>query len=292
MKDNKATKNINFSAKLNLLFFRIVVYSILILFSLLIIFIFYTLIINSTRAHNDIQRGLSLIPGNSFRKNFNSLFGDKNMFVTEGIRNSLFIALSSAILTSYFSALSAYGIHRYRFKGRNFAYMFILAVLMIPSQIANIGLVTILYSIGFVDNYWVIIIPAIASPTTLFFMKQYLDSTLPFEVIEAARIDGSNEFMTFNRIVIPMLKPAIAVQFIFSFVASWNNLFFPSLIIQSGNKRTIPIIISLLSASSPDSFDIGKNYMLMVWAIVPVLIVYLIFSRQIIKGVTSGSVKG
>ena len=98
--------------------------------------------------------------------------------------------------------------------------------------------------------------------------------------------------MTFNRIVIPMLKPAIAVQFIFSVVASWNNLFFPSLIIQSGNKRTIPIIISLLSASSPDSFDIGKNYMLMVWAIVPVLIVYLIFSRQIIKGVTSGSVKG
>lgn len=285
-------KKLDLSSKLSLYFFRFIVYTVFIVFALVILFIFYTLIINATRAHVDIQRGLSLIPGNSFIRNFKNLFGDKNLFVLEGIKNSLFIALSSAILTTYFSALSAYGIHLYKFRGRNFAYMFILAIIMIPSQIASIGLVTILYSIGFVDNYWVIIIPAIASPSTFFFMKQYLDSTLPYEVVEAARVDGSNEFMTFNRIVIPMLKPAMAVQFIFAFVASWNNLFFPSLIIQSSNKRTIPIIISLLSASSPDSFDTGRNYMLMAWAIVPMLVVYLIFSKQIIKGVTSGSVKG
>lgn len=272
--------------------YRTIIYSIFIIFTLAILFIFYTLIINSTRAHSDIQKGLSLVPGKSFLINFNKVFNDKNMFVLKGLQNSLFIALSTAILTTYFSALSAYGIHLYRFKGRRFAYMFVLAVLMIPSQIASIGLITILYSIGFVDNYWVIIIPAIASPTTLFFMKQYLDSTLPFEVVEAARVDGSNEFMTFNRIVIPMLKPAMAVQFIFAFVASWNNLFVPSLIIQSTNKRTIPIIISLLTASSPDTFDVGKNYMLMTVAIIPMLIIYLIFSKQIIKGVTAGSVKG
>jgi multiple sugar transport system permease protein len=84
----------------------------------------------------------------------------------------------------------------------------------------------------------------------------------------------------------------MAVQFIFAFVASWNNLFFPSLIIQSSNKRTVPVIISLLSASSPDTFDTGKNFMLMAWAIVPMIIVYLIFSKRIIKGITAGSVKG
>lgn len=288
----ESRKKLDFLSKLNVYFFRAMVYLIFITFAVTILFIFYTLILNSTRAHVEIQRGLSLLPGKSFVRNFKNLFGDKNMFVLQGIRNSLFIALASAILTTYFSALSAYGIHRFEFKGKRFAYMFVLAVLMIPTQIASIGLVVILYSIGFVDNYWVIIIPAIASPATLFFMKQYLDSTLPFEVVEASRIDGAGEFKTFNKIVIPMLKPAMAVQFIFAFVASWNNLFFPSLIIQSGTKRTIPIIISLLSSSSPDSFDIGKNYMLMTWAIIPMLIVYLIFSRQIIKGVTEGSVKG
>lgn len=280
------------SEKIALNLYRFLVYAIFIVFTLAILFIFYTLIIDSTRAHVDIQKGLALLPGKSFTKNFNNLFGDKNLFVLRGIGNSLFIALTSAILSTYFSALSAYGIHQYRFKGRGFAYMFILAVIMIPTQIASIGLVTILYTINFVDNYWVLIIPSIASPATFFFMKQYLDSTLPHEVVEAARVDGSNEFMTFNRIVIPMLKPAMAVQFIFAFVGSWNNLFMPSLVIQSGKKRTIPVIISLLTASSPDSFDIGKNYMLMVVAIVPMLIIYLIFSQNIIKGATAGSVKG
>jgi multiple sugar transport system permease protein len=292
MEINRPLKQVDLKSKLTLYFFRFIVYLVLILFAATIIFIFYTLVINTTRAHVQIQRGLSLFPGKSFVRNFKALFGDTNMFVARGILNSLFIATCSAVLTTYFSALSAYSLHLYRFKGRTFAYMFILAIIMIPSQIASIGLVTILYRVNFVDNYWVIILPAIASPTTVFFMKQYLDSNLPYEVIEAARVDGSHEFRTFNQIVLPILSPAMAVQFIFAFVASWNNLFFPSLIIQSSNKRTVPVIISLLSASSPDTFDTGKNFMLMAWAIVPMIIVYLIFSKRIIKGITAGSVKG
>lgn len=214
------------------------------------------------------------------------------MFVLSGLKNSFIIAFSTAILTTYFSALAAYGIHMYKFKGRTFFYFFMLAVIMVPSSIASIGLVTMLYSINWTDNFWVIIIPAIASPTTFFFMKQYLESTLPKEIVEAARVDGSSEFRTFNQIVLPVLKPALAVQFIFSFVASWNNLFLPGLIIQSGNKRTVPIIISLLGNSDPKTFDLGKIYMLMLLAIIPMLIIYLIFSKKIIKGVTLGSVKG
>ncbi|WP_247643002.1 carbohydrate ABC transporter permease [Acholeplasma laidlawii] len=167
-----------------------------------------------------------------------------------------------------------------------------LAVMMIPSQIAGIGLVTILYSIGFVNNYWVIIIPAIASPATFFFMKQYIQSVLPYEIIEAARVDGSSEFRTFNQIVLPIIKPALSVQFIFAFVASWNNLFIPSLIIQDGNKRTLPIIIAQLGVSDPKNFDQGARFMLMFLAIIPTVIIYLIFSKYIIKGTTAGSVKG
>src|SRR5690606_41370951 len=130
------------------------------------------------------------------------------------------IAFVSGILTTYFSALTAYAIHLYKFKGKRFIHLAILAVMMIPSQIAGIGLVTILYSIGFVNNYWVIIIPAIASPATFFFMKQYIQSVLPYEIIEAARVDGSSEFRTFNLIVLPIIKPSLSVQYIFALVVS------------------------------------------------------------------------
>lgn len=279
-------------AKLNLTLQRVFVYSVLGLLSFMIIFLFYTLLVNASRTHIDIQSGFSAYFGDYFGENLQKLLANDNINVINSMKNSLIIALSSAVLTTYVSALTAYAIHLYRFKGRQFIYMFILAVMMIPSQIASIGLVTILYSINLVDNYFVLIAPGIAAPATFFFVKQYLDSVLNIEVIEASRVDGAKELYTFHRVVLPMIKPALAIQFIFSFVASWNNFFLPSLIIQSPNKRTIPIVISLLKNSSPDSFDLGPVYMFMVFSIFPMLIVFIIFSRQIIKGITLGSVKG
>ena len=280
------------SSKFNLFLQRLVVYTLLAMFSAIVIFIFYTLIVNASRSHNQIQQGFSFFFGKFFGINLDNLLANKNINVLNAMKNSLIIAIFTAVGTTYVSALTAYGIHLYRFKGRQFIYTFILAVMMIPSQIANIGLVTLLYGIGWVDNYIVIILPALAAPATFFFLKQYLDSILPYEVVESGRVDGANELRIFHTIVLPMIKPALAVQFIFAFVASWNNFFLPSLVIQSPDKRTIPIVISLLKNSSPDTFDIGPVFMFMVMAIVPMLIIYLIFSKQIIKGVTLGSVKG
>lgn len=279
-------------AKLSLTLQRVMVYSVLSLISFLILFLFYTLLVNASRSHIDIQSGFSAFFGSYFGTNLENLLANDNINVVKSMSNSLVIATLSALFTTYVSAMTAYAIHLYRFKGRKFIYMFILAVMMIPSQIASIGLVTILYSINFVDNYFVLIAPGIAAPATFFFIKQYLDTVLHYEVIEASRVDGAKELYTFHRVVLPMIKPALAIQFIFSFVASWNNFFLPSLIIQSPNKRTIPIVISLLKNSSPDSFDLGPVYMFMVFSIFPMLIVFLIFSRQIIKGITLGSVKG
>ena len=279
-------------AKLSLLLQRTMVYTVLTLIVLSIVFIFYTLLVNASRQHFDIQSGFTVFFGNYFGTNLENLLANDNINVLNSMKNSLIIALSTAFLSTYVSALTAYGIHLYRFKGRNFIFMFILAVMMIPSQIASVGLITILYSIDFVDNYFVLIVPAMAAPATFFFIKQYLDSVLHYELVEASRVDGAHELSIFHRIVLPLIKPALAIQFIFSFVASWNNFFFPSLIIQSPNKRTIPMVISLLKSSSPDSFDLGPVYMLMVLSIFPMVIVFLIFSRQIIKGITLGSVKG
>ncbi|MDD3128826.1 MAG: carbohydrate ABC transporter permease [Candidatus Izemoplasmatales bacterium] len=279
-------------SRVNLFLQKTFVYTILITMALLIIFIFYTLLVNASRTHVDIQKGFSAFFGNYFGKNLENLLANNNINVLNAMKNSFIIATATAFLSTYVSALTAYSIHLYRFKGRNFLFMFILAVMMIPSQIASVGLITILYSIGFVVNYFVLIVPAMAAPATFFFLKQYLDTILNFELVEAARVDGAGEIRIFHTIVMPLIKPALAIQFIFSFVASWNNFFFPSLIIQSPNKRTIPIVISLLKNSSPDSFDLGPVYMLMVLSIFPMIIVFIIFSKQIIKGITLGSVKG
>lgn len=278
--------------KISLFLQKTLVYSILSLISAFIIFLFYTMIVNASRQHFDIQTGFSAFFGNYFGTNLKNLLANDNINVLNAMKNSLFIASLTALLSTYVSALTAYGIHLYKFRFRNFLFMFILAVMMIPTLIASVGLITILYSLNFVDNYFVLIVPAMAAPATFFFIKQYLDTVLHFELVEASRVDGASELMIFHRIVLPLIKPAIAIQFIFSFVASWNNFFFPSLIITSPNKRTIPMVISLLKSSSPDSFDLGPVYMLMVLAIIPMLIVFVIFSKQIIKGITLGSVKG
>ena len=136
------------------------------------------------------------------------------------------------------------------------------------------------------------ILPGIAAPVVFFYMKQYMESVLPLEVIDAARVDGSNEFRTFNTIVLPMLKPAIAVQMIFSFVSSWNNYFIPALLLDKAELKTVPIMIAQLRSADYSKFDMGKVYMFILLAILPVLIIYIILSKSIIKGVTAGSVKG
>jgi multiple sugar transport system permease protein len=266
------------------------IYFVLGLLTVIIIFIFYILIVNATRAHFEIQKGFSFFPGNQFTVNFSKMIDNSNFKVIKALGNSLFIAFLSATLATYFNALAAYGIHLYNFKYRKFAFTFILLIMMIPVQVSSLGLVRLLYQFNIIDNYLPLIVPSVAAPAVFFFMKQYLDSVLPYEVIESARVDGSKELNTFHKIVIPMIAPALAVQFIFSFVASWNNYFLPSLIIQTQTKRTIPLVIAGLKASSPDMFDLGPVYMLLAVAIIPLLVIYLIFSRKIIKGITMGSV--
>ena len=143
--------------------------------------------------------------------------------------------------------------------------------------------------------YIPLILPSVASPITFFYIKQYLESILPKEMIEAARVDGAGEMRIFHGMVLPILKPALAIQFIFAFVSSWNNFFIPQLLLanKSNDYKTVPLIVSGLNdKSNPVSFDTGRVYMIMLIAIVPLLIVYLVFSKFILKNLTSGSVKG
>ncbi|WP_073962782.1 carbohydrate ABC transporter permease [Mediterraneibacter gnavus] len=269
----------------------ILAHTVLILLSFMCLFFFYVLIINATRSHADLQKGFSALPGKYFFTNLKNVANDGSFPMFRGILNSLIVSGCSAALCTYFSALTAYGLYAYDFKGKKVAFTFIMAILVMPTQVTAMGFLKLVTNMGMYDSLLPLIIPSIASPAVFYFMYSYLQSSLPISLVEAARIDGSGEFKTFNCIVLPIMKPAIAVQAIFTFVGSWNNYFVPALIIQSKNKMTVPILIATLRGADYMNFDMGKIYMMITVAIVPIIIIYLLLSKYIIAGVTLGGVK-
>ena len=270
---------------------RVIAYIVLVLITFLCLFWFYILFVNATRSHSDMSRGFTLIPGGNALANWDSLMHSSQP-VLLGMRNSLIISLSTAVLTTYFSTMTAYAIHAFEFKIRNAMFTFILAVMMIPTQVVALGFIRLMGKMNLMDTYIPLIIPSIAAPATFFYMKQYMESTLPLALLEAARIDGSGEFRTFNSIVLPLMKPAIAVQAIFAFVANWNNYFTPALVLTTDKKKTLPILIAQLRSADFLKFDMGQVYMMIAFSIFPVILVYLILSKHIVGGVAVGAVKG
>lgn len=271
---------------------KILRYIVLGLLSVICLFSFYILLVNSTRAHADIQKGFSLLPGKFLFANLNSVLNNGNLPVLRCLLNSLLVSAGCALCTTYASTLTAYALHAYDFKGRRAIQTFILAVMMVPTQVTALGFVDLMRAFKLTDNYIPLIVPTIAAPVVYFFMKQYMDGALPLEIVEAARIDGSNEFRTFNTIVLPIMKPAIAVQAIFAFVTNWNNYFTPNLIISKDHLKTLPILIATLRGADFLKFDMGQVYMCIFLSILPVIVVYIFLSRYIIQGVAVGSVKG
>ena len=269
----------------------VIAYVVMIILAFLCLFFFFILIINSTRNNFQIQQGFSFLPGTSFIKNLKNVLNDANIPVLTGIRNSLIVSGLSAALATYFSALTAYGLYAYRFKLKKAAFTFIMMILVMPTQVSALGFVQLMGKMKLMDSLVPLFLPSIAAPAVFYFMYSYLQSSLPLELVEAARMDGCNEFMTFNRIVLPIMKPALAVQAIFTFVSSWNNFFLPGLILSSNNKKTLPILIASLRSADFLKFDMGKVYMLITIAIIPIIIVYILLSKYIVAGVTLGGVK-
>lgn len=257
---------------------------------------FWILIVNATLRHSDIATGLHLIPGNQLITNIKNMFTPGKQIVstftlTEAFRNSLIITIPTTILQVYFASLTAYAVQVYNFKLRNLAWGFIYAIMMIPTQVSIVGLLQVTKVTGMYGTYWPLILPAIAAPTTVYFMKQYMEGSLSIEMIEAGRIDGAGEFRIFNTIVLPLMKPAMATQAIFAFVASWNNLYTPSILLGSNvEKSTLPMYAQAIRSNDKIP-DLGQAYAAMLLAIIPIIIAYLFLSKYIIAGVSLGGVK-
>ncbi|RHV09929.1 carbohydrate ABC transporter permease [Clostridium sp. OM05-6BH] len=270
---------------------RVLAYIVLIFISILCLFWFYVLFVNATRSHAQIQLGFSALPSGEFMNNWVHLMHSSQP-VWNGLFNSVIVAAFSAVLTTYFSCMTAYAIHVYNFKLKNVMFTFILMIMMIPTQVTALGFYRLMMDWNLMDSFIPLIVPAIAAPVVFFYMKQYMDSSLPLEIVEASRIDGAGEFKTFNMMILPIMKPAIAVQAIFAFVQSWNNYFIPSLLLTENKKKTLPILIAQLRSADFLKKDMGQVYMMIAFSIFPVIVVYLLLSKHIVQGVALGSVKG
>lgn len=266
-----------------------VIYAILILFGLLCLFPFYMLFVNATRSTMQIQSSISFLPSRYFFENYNSL-AENGLNVFRAFFNSFVIAVASTFLSVYVSALTAFAFHVYRFKGRNLLYAVLLATIMIPGQLGLIGFYQLMLELRWLDSYFPLILPSMASATTVFFMRQYFASTLSVDIIEAARIDGSPEFLTFNLIVLPISVPALATVAIGAFVGSWNNYLMPFLLLVDETKYTMPMIVQMLKTNIYAT-NLGAIYAGLFITVLPLIVVYLFCSRFIIGGVNLGGVK-
>lgn len=196
-----------------------------------------------------------------------------------GFRNSMLVTCISTLLNMYFSALTAYAITAYEWKLRAAFEKFIIVAMMIPSTVASIGFVQMCYKYHLINNLTMLIVPALATPMTVFFIRMYLKATFSKEIVESARIDGAGEFRIFNQIMLPLMKPAIATQAIFCFVASWTDEWVPRIILIDNSKdiKTLPLVGSIQGAG-----------LLM---LLPPIILYAFLSKHIVEGIALGSVK-
>ncbi len=269
---------------------KTVIYAVCIFLSILSIFPFWIMLMNATRSTFEIQQtAISLLPSKFLLSNFKVLIS-KSFNPLVGLMNSIIISVSATVCTVYFSSLTAYALTAYDWRLRQPFFTFIMCVLMIPAQMSSIGFYQFMYSLGWTNNFLPLILPAIAAPATVFFMRQYLIATLSLDIVNSSRIDGAGEFFTFNRIILPIMKPAIATQAIFSFVTSWNNLFMPMVLLTDKSKFTMPIMVSLLKGDIYKT-EFGSIYLGLSLTVLPLFVIYFLLSKYIIAGVALGGIK-
>jgi multiple sugar transport system permease protein len=276
------------------------IYIVLFIFAALCIVPFWMLLVNATRSNQEINLGVSMLPGASLVENAKSLVlgrvdgltGERmqGIDVPRGFLNSFVIAICSTVLTAYFGIMTAYGFALYRFRGRKILFGIVMGVIMIPSTVNLIGVYKLALTLKMIDTWWPLILPAIANPFAVFFLKNYLEASLPRSLVEAARIDGSSEYSIFHTIAIPLASPAIATISIFGFLGVWNSYLIPLIIINSNTLYTLPMMIQQLNTTTFNR-DLGALYFGIAISIVPILVAFAFFSRYLVEGISMGGVK-
>lgn len=268
---------------------KALLYFFLILLAAMCLFPFLMMMVNATRSGAEIVTGFTLIPSTHTAENWHTVFEYFNLFV--GMRNSILVAIPATLLSAYFSSMTAYGLAFYKFKGNKVIFMAILIFMMIPGQLSLIGFYQLCSKLHLINSYIPLIIPAIAAPGTVFFLRQYILSSLSPSLVEAARIDGASELYTFHRLVIPIISPAVATMGIMGFIGNWNNYLLPMILINKNEKMTLPVMMATLRSSTDINANQGAIYLAVAISIIPILVVFCFFSKYIISSVSAGAVK-
>lgn len=268
---------------------RIFVYAVLIILLIMCILPLWLLLVNSTRSTAQIQQGISLLPSHNLLTNWKTLT-NRGFSISRGFLNSVEISVAVTVLTVYFSMMFAYAIHVYDFSYNKVLYAFVLILVMVPTQVSIIGFYRYMSYLKLTNSYIPLILPAIAAPGSIFFAKQYLEAVIVRDLIDAARIDGCGELSIFHKIMLPIAKPGAFTMGIFAFVGSWNNFFTPFIMISKMKLYTLPMLVQTLRGDTYRT-EYGSIYLGLAVSIVPIIIVYAIFSKYIVNGIAMGAVK-
>ncbi|MEK4660637.1 carbohydrate ABC transporter permease [Priestia sp. FSL H7-0729] len=270
---------------------RIVIICLFIILFVLIMIPFYAVALSSFKPGESLVRyGLNLSLDFEIMSfdNFIYLFtGQHDYFVW--FWNSMILTIVQVVLTLFVSAFVAYGFAAYDFKGKNFLFICVLLIMMVPFEILLVPLYSLINDLGMVNSYSAIILPGIANAATIFFFRQYLRS-IPKEIIQSGRVDGANEYAIYFRLIMPIMKPSFAAMAILNGMNSWNNLLWPFMVLGDQSKYTLPIGLKTLLT------PYGNNYDLLIvgsfFSIIPIFILFIAFQKYFIDGMTAGAVKG
>lgn len=209
----------------------------------------------------------------------------------QNLFNSLFTTILGTLTTLFFCALAGFAFAKYEFPGKKVLFYFVIATMMITPEIGSVPLFIIMRKIGMINSLWSLIIPRIATAVGIFYMKQYI-TDVPTEIIEAARIDGCKDFSIFLRIILPVIKPALAAWASLTVIARWNDFFWPLLFLRKSSKYTLMVSVSMLPVS--DGLSTPWQVVLAGTALVviPSILMYLILQASQKSGLMAGAVKG
>ncbi|HEY65479.1 MAG TPA: carbohydrate ABC transporter permease [Caldilineae bacterium] len=271
---------------------RIIFNSILLTGAFLSAFPFYWMLVLGTHSTMEIFHWPpTFLPGNHVLENYKGMMGIipfwRNLF------NSAFVATTHTALSLLFCSMGGYAFAKYQFPGRDKLFALMLATMMIPWMAGIIPwFILISKWLHWINRYEALIIPGAASAFGIFWMRQYIQETIPSELLDAARIDGCPEFFIFFRVVAPLLSPAYGALGIMTFMGSWNAFMGPLLVMQEKTMYTLPVALALLRQNPQRGYDAGVLMLGTSMAVLPILIVFLMAARRFIAGLTVGALKG
>ena len=264
-------------------------YSILILISIFMVLPFIWMMSTSFKLPEDIfGYPPQIIPQNPTLSNYIYIFQEKNL--TRVLVNTFFVSAIGTLLSLFFTSLGGYGFAKFEFPGKKAAFAFLLATMIIPGAVMMVPSFVIMRKFGWVDTFLPLIVPGAANAFGIFFFRQYI-STISDELMDAARIDGASEFGIFTRIIMPIIVPGMTSLGLIFFMASWNNYLGPLIYLKSPEKHTITLAINSMSGGAGLTAW-GEQMAMSVVSLIPLLIIFLVFQRQFVEGITAGAVKG